>query len=140
MDSTLVGISTKRVVFTLTKRKLHNKKIEYFFRMIGKISFEENEKNTEANLNSIIDVLNDKYAVNLSLETETNYTNEILLPFNNVIASLAKSTNSKIVPYFITGDYKFRSENLKIVFGKPLNVSKLSVEKANELLYKEYEK
>ena len=38
------------------------------------------------------------------------------------------------------GDYKFRSKNLKIVFGKPIDISKLSVEEANELLYKKIKK
>ena len=40
-----------------------------------------------------------------------------------------------IIPYSITGDYRFRSKDLKIVFGKPLDISALSVEEANVLLY-----
>ena len=53
---------------------------------------------------------------------------------------MAKRSNCKIIPYSITGDYKFRSKNLKITFGKPLDVSSLSVEEANELLYKTIKK
>jgi 1-acyl-sn-glycerol-3-phosphate acyltransferase len=49
---------------------------------------------------------------------------------------MAKKSNSVIVPYAITGDYKFRSKNLKIVFGKAINVSNMNLEEANELLYK----
>ena len=48
---------------------------------------------------------------------------------------MAKKTNSMIIPYSITGDYRFRSKDLKIVFGKPLDVSALSVEEANVLLF-----
>ena len=43
--------------------------------------------------------------------------------------------NSIIIPYSITGDYKLFSKNLKIVFGKPIDVSKLEIEKANEKLF-----
>jgi 1-acyl-sn-glycerol-3-phosphate acyltransferase len=53
---------------------------------------------------------------------------------------MAKRTNSKIIPYSITGDYKFRSKNLKIFFGEPLDISKLSIEEANKLLYKKIKK
>jgi 1-acyl-sn-glycerol-3-phosphate acyltransferase len=59
-----------------------------------------------------------------------------LLPFKFGAVSMAKKSNSVIVPYAITGDYKFRSKNLKIVFGKAINVSNMNLEEANELLYK----
>ena len=62
------------------------------------------------------------------------------MPFKFGAVVMAKRTNSKIIPYSITGDYKFRSKNLKIVFGKPLDISKLSVEEANALLYKKVKK
>ena len=53
---------------------------------------------------------------------------------------MAKRTSSKIVPYSITGNYKFRSKNLKIVFGEPIDVKKMNVEDANKLLYKTIKK
>ena len=73
--------------------------------------------------------------INVSPEAKRNYTDEILLPFKYGAVVMAKRTECKIVPYAITGDYKFRSKNLKIVFDKPLDISELSIEEANQLLY-----
>lgn len=53
---------------------------------------------------------------------------------------MAQRTNCKVIPYSITGDYKFRSKNLKITFGKPLDVSKMTVEEANEILFQKVKK
>ena len=39
------------------------------------------------------------------------------------------------MPYAITGDYKFRSKNLKIVFGEPIEVKGVFIKAANEILY-----
>ena len=53
---------------------------------------------------------------------------------------MAKKSNALIVPFGITGDYKFRSKNLTIRYGKPFKVENMTLEKANEKLYKEVEK
>ena len=36
---------------------------------------------------------------------------------------MAKKTNATIVPFGLTGDYKFRSKNLTIRFGKPYKIT-----------------
>ena len=36
---------------------------------------------------------------------------------------MAKKTNAYIVPFGLTGDYKFRSKNLTIRFGKPYKIT-----------------
>ena len=51
---------------------------------------------------------------------------------------VTQKTGATIIPYGITGDYKFRSKNLMVRFGKPMKVSpKDDLEKANKKLYKE---
>jgi len=67
--------------------------------------------------------------------TKDEYYDNILLPLKFGAVSLANKTNSKIVPYAITGDYKIRSKNLKIIIGKPLEPQE-DLEKANEVLDK----
>ena len=49
---------------------------------------------------------------------------------------MAHKTNAMIVPYAITGDYKFRSKNLVIRIGKPFEVGD-DLAKANERLREE---
>ncbi len=136
LDPILVDVCTKRVVHTLAKKDLHDGKFGWFFRTVGTIPVDLHAEHNKEALNSAIEFLNDGHIINLSPEAKRNYTEEILLPFKYGAVVMAKRTNSKIIPYSITGDYRFRSKNLKIVFGKPLDISKLSVEKANELLYK----
>ena len=140
LDPILVDASTKRVVHTLAKKDLHDGKFGWFFRAIGTIPVDLHAEHNKEALNSAIDYLNAGLLINLSPEAKRNYTKEILLPFKFGAVVMAKRTNSKIIPYSITGDYKFRSKNLKIVFGKPLDISKLSVEEANDLLYKKIKK
>ena len=136
LDPILVDVCTKRVVHTLAKKELHTGKFGFFFKAIGTIPVDLHAKHNKEALNSAIDFLNDGCLINLSPEAKRNYTKEILLPFKFGAVVMANRTNSKIIPYSITGDYKFRSKNLKIVFGNPLDISKLSIEEANELLYK----
>lgn len=54
--------------------------------------------------------------------TEDEYYNHILLPLKFGAVSMAKKTNSRLVPFVVTGDYKFRSKNLTIRIGKPIDV------------------
>ena len=50
---------------------------------------------------------------------------------------MAKKTDATIVPYAITGTYKFRTRDLKITFGTPFKVGEMSLEEANEKLFNE---
>ena len=140
LDPILVDTCTKRVVHTLAKKDLHDGKFGWFFRAIGTIPVDTHAAHNKDALNSAIEYLNEDNLINLSPEGTRNRTKEILLPFKYGAVVMAKRTNSKIIPYSITGDYKFRSKNLKIFFGEPLDISKLSIEEANKLLYKKIKK
>lgn len=140
LDPILVDVCTNRVVHTLAKKDLHDGPFGWFFKAIGTIPVDLHAEHNKKALDSAIECLNEGCLINLSPEAKRNYTKEILLPFKYGTVVMAKRTNCKIVPYSITGDYKFRSKNLKIVYGKPLDISKLSIEDANKLLYKKVKK
>ena len=53
---------------------------------------------------------------------------------------MAAKTDSYLVPFGITGDYKFRSENLTIRYGTPFKIDANDLESANKKLYYEVEK
>lgn len=135
LDPILVDVCTKRVIHTLAKKDLHDGKFGWFFRAIGTIPVDLKAKHNKEALITAIEYLNKDSLINVSPEAKRNYTQEILLPFKVGAVVMAQRTNSKIVPYSITGDYKFRSKNLKITFGQPLDVSKMTVEEANDLLF-----
>ena len=140
LDPILVDYCTKRVVHTLAKKDLHDGPFGWFFKGIGTIPVDLKASKNHNALVSAIDYLKNDSLINVSPEAKRNFTKEILLPFKPGAVVMAKRSNCKIIPYSITGDYKFRSKNLKITFGKPLDVSSLSVEEANELLYKTIKK
>ena len=75
-------------------------------------------------------------AIGIFPEGTRNKTDKFLLPFKYGAVSIASKTDSLIVPFGITGDYKFRSKNLTIIYGKPFKVGNMSLEEANNKLYK----
>lgn len=135
LDPILVDVCTKRMVFTLAKKDLHDGKFGFFFRAVGTIPVDLKSATNKNATNTAIEKLKEGYLINLSPEAKRNYTKELLLPFKYGAVSMAKKTNSVIIPYSITGDYKLFSNNLKIVYGKPLDVSKLEIEEANKKLF-----
>jgi len=131
-DPLSVDIATKRCVHAMCWYTYYYK-AEWLFKNVGTICVEKT--NGQKSLDKAIEYLNNDEIINISPEGSMNTTNEILLPFRKGAILMAQATNSKIIPYSITGDYKFRSKNLKICFGQPLDVSNMSFEDANKLLY-----
>ncbi len=135
LDPILVDVSTNRVVHTLAKKELHDGIFGWFFKAMGTIPVDLHADRNKEALEAAIECLKDDCLVNLSPEAKRNYTDEVLLPFKKGAVVMALRTGSKIVPYSITGDYKFRSKNLKIVYGKPVDVTGMEVPEANEYLF-----
>ena len=71
--------------------------------------------------------------------TKEEYYEHSFLPLKFGAVSMAKKTSSQIVPYIITGHYKFRSNDLKIIIGKPLDPQD-DLEKANYALRETFKK
>lgn len=138
-DPILVGSSTKRRMYSLAKKELFDSGFGFFFRAVGCIPIDRKQKNEESK-QKIIDCLNEENMIYIAPEGTRNKTDKLLLDFKYGAVSFAKKTNTKIVPYGITGEYKFRSKNLKIVFDEPIDFKDLSVQESNELLYNKVKK
>ena len=136
-DQCPIIISTKRTVHYMAKREyFDSKKTAWFFRAAGCIPVDRSIKDEVAK-ESALEVLNSGGAIGLFPEGTRNKTKEFLLPFKFGAVSMAKKTNATIVPFGLTGDYKFRSKNLTIRFGKPFKVDDMTLEEANNKLTKE---
>ena len=112
----------------------NSKKTRWFFKMMGCIPVnrqihDENAKRLAMN------VLERKLFLGLFPEGTRNKTTELLLPFKFGAVSMAKKANATIVPIAVTGNYKFRTKNLKITFGEPFKVDEMELEEANIKLY-----
>ncbi len=117
-DQCLAIISTKRLIHYMAKKEYFDGKFAWFFKLVGCIPVDRSKKDPHAT-EEALKVLNNGWALGLFPEGTRNKTKEFLLPFKFGAVSMAKKTNATIVPFGITGDYKFRSKNLTIRFGKP---------------------
>ena len=138
MDQCLAIISTKRMIHYMAKIEyFRNKKVAWFFKTVGCIPVNREIKDT-ASKERAIGLLKEGYAVGIFPEGTRNRTDAILLPLKFGTVSMAQKTGATIVPFAITGDYKFRTKNLKITYGNPFKVPEnMTLEKANEKLTKE---
>lgn len=120
-DQCLAIISTKRLIHYMAKKEYFDGKFAWFFKLVGCIPVDRSKKDPHAT-EEALKVLNNGWALGLFPEGTRNKTKEFLLPFKFGAVSMAKKTNATIVPFGITGDYKFRSKNLTIRFGKPYKI------------------
>ena len=134
-DQCLAIISTKRFLRYMAKKEYFDGPFAWFFKFVGCIPVNRSIKDTNAKEKAIEHLENDG-AIGIFPEGTRNKTDKFLLPFKFGTVSMAKKTNAKIVPFGITGDYKFRSKNLTIRFGKPFEVGDMSLEVANNKLEK----
>ena len=135
MDQCLVIIATKRIIHYMAKKEYFDGKMAWFFKATGCISVDRSIHDSNAK-NKALEVLENGGAIGLFPEGTRNKTKAKLLPFKYGAVSMAKKTNATIIPFGIVGDYKFRSKNLKIKFGKPFKVGEMSLEEANAKLEK----
>ena len=136
-DQCLTILSTKRCLHYMAKKEyFDNKKVAWFFKASGCISVDRSKKDPVAK-EKALEVLKDNGAIGIFPEGTRNRTKDLLQPFKFGAVSLAKKTDATIVPFAITGEYKFRSKDLKVTFAKPFKVGNMDLEEANEKLYKE---
>ncbi len=139
-DQCLTIMATKRVIHYMAKKEYFEGKLAWFFKLVGCIPVNRQIKDKVA-VDQALDVLNHGGAIGLFPEGTRNKTKDkFLLPFKFGTVSMAKKTGATIVPFGLTGDYCFRSRNLMIRYGTPFQVGDMSLEEANEKLYREVER
>ena len=139
-DQCLTIMATKRVIHYMAKKEYFDGKMAWFFKLVGCIPVDRSIKDHNAT-DKALKVLNSGGAIGLFPEGTRNKTNDVfLLPFKFGTVSMAKKTNATIIPFGLTGDYKFRSKNLTIRYGTPFKVGDMDLEDANKKLYEEVER
>jgi len=133
IDPIMIAISTKRVVRFLAKKELHEGHAKIFFKVLKTIPVDRINKNKNG-ITAAIDALNNGEVIALFPEGTRNKTNNVILPFKFGAVTLAKKTNSPIIPFAITGEYKMFRKNISIEFGTPIVVGDIELEEANQNL------
>ena len=133
-------MATKRPIHYMAKKEYFDGKFAWLFKFVGCISVNRSIKDKEAT-NQALEILNREGAIGIFPEGTRNKTKDVfLLPFKFGTVSMAKKTNATIIPFGLTGDYKFRSKNLIVRYGTPFKVEDMDLEEANQKLYSEIEK
>lgn len=133
LDQCLTICATKRPIHYLAKKEYFDSKFAWFFKLGGCISVDRKNGAKDAT-DKAIEYLNRGSAVGLFPEGTRNRTTDLkLLPLKFGAVSMAKKTNATIVPCALTGDYKFRTKNLIVKYGKPFKVAD-DLEAANTYL------
>jgi len=134
-DQCLPILSTKRMIHYMAKKEYFEGKTAWFFKSSGCISVDRgNKENAKVAVNTATNLLKDGYAVGIFPEGTRNKTDDILLPFKIGAVKMAKETDATIVPFVITGEYKFWNNNLKVTFLEPFKVNNMTLEYANKRL------
>lgn len=123
LDCLLLISSTNRTIHFLAKDSLNKgiKKILFKNMAIIPVNRKTHDKNA---LNSAIKVLKEDKVIGIFPEGTINKTNDLVIPFKIGAIKMASVTNTKIVPFIITGKYKIFNNKLKIEFLKPISVPK----------------
>ena len=135
MDCISVAASTKRVVHFLGKSELLEPPWKPFFEPFGLIPVHRGQRDKAA-LSSAVEVLLDDKVIGIfpegkvKLKSEAQYT---VTPFKFGAVKMAYTTDSKIVPFSITGKYKMFRKSIRIQFFEPITISD-DLEAENERL------
>lgn len=135
-DQCLPIVSTKRFLRYMAKKEYFDGPYAWFFKWVGCIPVNRSIKDSNAK-EKAIEHLENGGSIGIFPEGTRNKTNDFLLPFKFGAVSMAQKTNAKLVPFGITGDYKFRNKDLVVRFGEPFEVGDMALEEANEKLAKE---
>lgn len=138
-DCLSVISSTKRTVHFLGKIELfqETKWKSWIFQSMGVIPVDRSKKKNKGAMDAAEEVLNKDGVIGIFPEGTTRKEKGTLLPFKFGAVAMAQHTNSKIIPFAITEEYRIFHKGLIIRYGEPLDVSHLSLEEANEKLRNE---
>ncbi|MDD5792796.1 MAG: lysophospholipid acyltransferase family protein [Erysipelotrichaceae bacterium] len=134
-DPGCVAVSTNRQVHFLAKEFL----FEYpiigpLFKKVGCIKVLKDKRNDEA-LNDAIKTLENNEIIGIFPEGKVKTEDTILNRFRFGAVKMAKKVGCLIVPFAITGKYIPFFGNLRITFGKPIDVREMEVKEATDYLY-----
>ena len=130
-DCLLLMSSTKRNVHFLAKDELWKGFKKILFSNMGLIPVNRRQKDHKA-LEHAYSYLNNEKVIGIFPEGTVSKNG--LLPFKMGAVKMAHETNTKIVPFAITGKYKLFFNELKIVFEEPITIKSDDLDIENEKL------
>lgn len=135
VDPLLVCTENSRIVHFLAKKELYkNIILQKFMDNVGTIQIDRDINDTSA-IKESLRTLKKGEVIGIFPEGRRNINGDnILLPLKHGTVSLAQKTKSKLIPFAIVGNYKIFRSDVKLIFGKPLNIDNCSIEDGNIIL------
>lgn len=131
-DPVLVSCCTKRVIHFMAKDVFFKGFRGFLFKSAGTLPVHVGKVHKDS-FKAAIHILNENKPIGIFPEGTRNYTEKLVLPFKRGAVTLAKETNTKIIPFAISGRY-LPFHGLTIEFGTPIDVSDMEVQQANQFL------
>ena len=132
-DCLLIMSCTKKTVHFLAKDSLTKGFKKYLFNNMGIIPVNRQIHDKSA-LVSAIKALQAKEVIGIFPEGTINRTEDTILPFKIGCVKMSHDTNSPIIPFIITGQYKPIKNSLTITFLKPTEARSDNLTEENEKL------
>lgn len=130
-DPVVVMTHTNRIVHYMAKESLFKGLHGFLFKSIGLIKVYRSKSNPMAVVEAV-EILKNGGTVGIFPEGTRNKTDQELLRFRHGAVAIAKQANAQIIPFAIKGEYKLFRKGLTIEFGKPVDISQMETEDANE--------
>ncbi len=129
----LVGVQKRQIHF-LAKEELFHGKTKFI--AVGMGCVPVNRKIHDKNaLQSAYEFLEKDLCIGIFPEGTINRTEDVIMPFKMGAVKACYKTNTKLVPFIITGKYKLFKKSLKVEFLKPLEIGE-DLEKENKRFMK----
>ena len=135
-DPVVVMTHTRRFVHYMAKETIFKGLHGLILKEMGLIKVYRTRNNPKA-IEDAENVLIEGGTIGIFPEGTRNKTEEELLRFKHGAVVIAKNTNTPIVPFYINGRYKVFRKGLELHFGKPIDVSNMTIEEANNYLREE---
>ena len=136
VDPTMVMMSTDRIVHYMAKEELFKGLHGILFRKIGLIKIYRGKSNPQAVIEAE-NILNAGGTIGIFPEGTRNRSAEELLKFRHGAVRIAQKTGKPLLPFAIRNKYKIFKKSVVLEFGKPIDVSNMEIEEANEYLRNE---
>ncbi len=134
LDPVLLVISTKRQVHFLAKEELFHGITHFIVNGMGcvPVNRKVHDKNV---LENTYKFLENELCIGIFPEGTINRTDDTIMPFKIGAVKACSHTNTKLVPFTITGEYKLFKKSVKLEFLKPIKIGK-DLDKENEKFMK----
>lgn len=131
LDPVMLVSMTNRPVHFLAKKELFDSwKSSWIVKGMGCIPVNRKIKDSNV-LESAYKYLENECCIGIFPEGTINRTDDIIMPFKIGAVKACNTTNSKLVPFIITGKYKLFKKSVKLEFLKPIKIGN-DLEKENK--------